>query len=208
MKTISWSTVVVCLAIGGSAPAQADGPGPARYVVFKLPMLGGQSSGNSINALGLVAGTSNAADDATTQATLWVFGFPIGLGTLGGPSSGVIFPAKNVLGVVSGISETAELQPLGEAWSCTAFFPNAAGHVCRGFVWERGRMRPLPTFGGDNGFATGTNNRRQTVGWAENTVHDPSCTAPQVLQFRAALWGPGRDDMRELPPLPGDSTSA
>src|SRR5262249_49604567 len=30
----------------------------------------------------------------------------------------------------------------------------------------------------------------------------------QVLQFRAALWGPGEDEMSELPPLAGDSTSA
>ncbi len=46
-------------------------------------------------------------------------------------------------------------------------------------------MRPLPTLGGTHSFATGTNNRRQTVGWAETTVRDRSCVPPQVLQFRA-----------------------
>lgn len=53
-------------------------------------------------------------------------------------------------------------------------------------------MRPLPTLGGTHSFATGTNNRRQTVDWAETTVRDRSCVPPQVLQFRAVVWGPNR----------------
>jgi uncharacterized membrane protein len=70
-------------------------------------------------------------------------------------------------------------------------------------------MTPLPPFaGGYNSYATGANNRGQVVGWAENGVHDSTCnTAFQILQFRAALWEPN-GEMRELPPLPGDSTSA
>lgn len=28
------------------------------------------------------------------------------------------------------------------------------------------------------------------------------------MQFRAAIWGPGRDEVQELPPVAGDSTSA
>jgi probable HAF family extracellular repeat protein len=39
-------------------------------------------------------------------------------------------------------------------------------------------------------------------------VHDPTCNAPQVLQFRAVLWEPRKGTKRELRPLPGDSTSA
>src|SRR5215831_3757518 len=70
-------------------------------------------------------------------------------------------------------------------------------------------MTPLPTFpGGYSSYATAANNRGQVVGWAENAVHDPSCDPNfQVLQFRAAIWEPD-GTMRELPPLPGDSTSA
>jgi probable HAF family extracellular repeat protein len=45
------------------------------------------------------------------------------------------------------------------------------------------------------------------VGWAENTVVDPTCVAPQVLQFRAVLWDPDAK-ATELPPFPGDSVSA
>jgi probable HAF family extracellular repeat protein len=77
-----------------------------------------------------------------------------------------------------------------------------------GFRWEDGVMTPLSTLGGTNGFATGTNNRGETAGWAENTVHDPTCVAPQVLQFRAVIWGPAPGEIRELPPLPGDTASA
>lgn len=224
MKSHLGASIVLGLALGAAAcedsaadpspapaaaeEAQASSAAPPRYLVFKLRGLGGTlSSGNSLNDLGLIGGTSNRTGDAVTRATVWFLGIPFDLGTLGGPSSGVIWPVKNVRGIVSGIAETDDDQPLGENWSCSAFLP-ASGKVCRGFVWQAGRIRALPTFGGDNGFATGTNDLGQTVGWAENTVHDSTCTAPQVLQFRAALWGPGRDQMRELPPFGDDSTSA
>ena len=54
------------------------------------------------------------------------------------------------------------------------FFPEATrtGKRCLGFRWEDGVMTRLPTLGGTHGFATGTNNLGQTVGWAENNVHD------------------------------------
>jgi uncharacterized membrane protein len=70
-------------------------------------------------------------------------------------------------------------------------------------------MIPLPTFGGTHGFATGINNLGQAVGWAETTVHDPTCDSTvQRLQFRAALWEPGLGRIRQLKPYSGDSTSA
>jgi probable HAF family extracellular repeat protein len=69
-------------------------------------------------------------------------------------------------------------------------------------------MTALPTLGGNNGYAAGANNRGQVIGWAENTVHDPTCVAPQVLQFRAVVWEPREGRVQELSPLAGDSTSA
>lgn len=200
----------------GSETEELSASEPARrtvgYHVFKLPGLGGTSSGgNGINNLGFVVGTSNIDDDAATHAALWVLGLPIDLGTLGGPgsNSAVVWPVKNIQGVVSGITEVPGEDPFNEAWSCSAFIPKTPGHMCRGFVWEDGEMRALPTLGGTHGFATGTNNRRQTVGWAEKNVQDPTCNrTTQFLQFSAVLWGPGRDQIQELPPLPGDSTSA
>jgi probable HAF family extracellular repeat protein len=69
-------------------------------------------------------------------------------------------------------------------------------------------MTALPTLGGNNSYATGINNRGQAVGWAENTVHDPTCVAPrQVLQFRAVIW-PKHGGIEELSPFAGDTTSA
>jgi probable HAF family extracellular repeat protein len=227
MKIFQTLSVATSLALGAAAcGGPADGESdpstpqppkelshaeaaPSGYHVVALPSLGGtRSIGNSINDRAWVAGHSRLPGDLTMHASLWFGGRTVDLGTLGGPNSGVIWPVKNTRGKISGIAETAEIDPLGEDWSCSAFFPSRTGHVCRGFVWEAGRMRALPTFGGTHGFATGTNNRGRTVGWAENTVRDPTCNAPQVLQFRAAVWGPRTGDMEELAPLSGDTTSA
>jgi probable HAF family extracellular repeat protein len=200
--------ILVALPIG--VAWGADG-GEPRYVVANLDTLGGTpSEGNSINNRGWVVGPSELQGNAVRRATLWRDGEPLDLGTLGGLHSNVLFPVKNVRGVISGIAETDDPDPLNEQWSCSRFFPTRTGNICRGFVWRNGKMRALPTLGGNNGFAAGSNNRRQVVGWAENTVRDPTCSAAdeQYLQFHAVIWGPGRHQMQELQPLPGDSASA
>lgn len=195
----------------GAQLAGATRNAPTRYDLTVLPSLGGASSaGNSINDRNDVAGRSNLPGDARRHAILWRSGSLVDLGTLGGPNSSVPWPVKNEHGVISGISQTGKRDPLGEAWSCAAFFPTAtgSGHQCVGFRWKDGVMRALPTLGGTNGFATGTNNRGETAGWAENRVRDPTCVPPQVLQFRAVVWGPNAQQPRQLPPLPGDTVSA
>lgn len=209
MKTLT-PRLVIFAAVSALLAGVAYGGGK-NYRVTHLPSLGGAiSRGNSINNRGWVAGYSNLAGDQSRHATLWRDGSPLDLGTLGGPNSSVAWPVKNNRGLIAGIAQTATPDPLGENWSCSAFFPGATatGFTCLGFVWEGGVMRALPTLGGNNGFATGANNRGQVVGWAENTVHDPTCAPPQVLQFRAVVWGPGRNQIRELPPLPGDTSGA
>jgi probable HAF family extracellular repeat protein len=144
----------------------------------------------------------------TRVAALWRERALDTLGTLGGPNSNVQWPGLSSSGMVVGIAETPELDPLGEEWSCTAFFPTVTGHICRGFVWESGSMTPLVPLGGNQSFAADVNSRGQVVGWAETPVVDPTCNEPQVLQFRAVLWEPKKGLTRELPPFPGDSTSA
>jgi len=138
---------------------------------------------------------------------LWIYGAKLDLGTLGGSNSAVEWPVKNDAGEIVGISETSTPDPLGETFSCGAFIPTN-GHTCLGFLWRNGVMTPLPTLGGNNSFATGMNNRSQAVGWAETAVHDPSCDAPQVLQFEAVLWGPGTGQIEQLTPFPGDPDGA
>jgi probable HAF family extracellular repeat protein len=203
--------VLLLLAGLQGAGQAANAAAAAPYQVTVLPSLGGsESSGSSINNRGWIAGYSNLPGDQTRHATLWRDGSLTDLGTLGGPNSAVLWPVKNNHGVIAGISQTAAPDPLGERWSCSAFLPaaTAVGHQCLGFAWQNGVMRPLPTLGGTNGFATGVNSRGEIVGWAENTVHDSTCVPPQVLQFRAVVWGPRPGEIRELPPLPGDTVSA
>lgn len=210
MKTLIARFVVLGSLLACVAYGSAGSTG-SNYHVTNLPALGGTvSRGNSINNRDWVAGYSNLAGNQSRHATLWLDGSAFDLGTLGGPNSSVAWPVKNNRGLIAGIAQTATPEPLGENWSCAAFFPaaTATGYTCLGFVWEGGVMRALPTLGGNNGFATGANDRGQVVGWAENTVHDPTCVPPQVLQFRAVIWGPGGDQIQELPPLPGDTSGA
>jgi probable HAF family extracellular repeat protein len=184
-----------------------------HYRVSNLDTLGGTSSaGNSINDRSWVAGYSKLTGDQTRHATLWRHRSLLDLGTLGGPNSSVTWNVKNTEGVIVGISQTADPEPLGELWSSFAFYsgPFRSGYINLGFVLEGGQMRGLPNFpGGNNGFATGANNLGQAVGWAENDVHDPTCVSPQVLQFRPAMWTLGPpDQIHDLPLVPGDTSGA
>jgi probable HAF family extracellular repeat protein len=204
-------SLLVGAAAAGSAGNVRQSSGPTAYRIAVLPSLGGASSaGFSVNDRGWVAGRSNLPGNQSRHAMLWRNGVVTDLGTLGGPNSAVLWPVKNLRGIVTGITQTNEPDPLGETWSCGFFFPAATrtGKRCVGFKWQNGVMTSLPTLGGTHGFATGSNNLGHVAGWAENTVHDPTCVAPQQLQFRAVVWGPRSDQIRELPPLPGDTASA
>jgi probable HAF family extracellular repeat protein len=180
------------------------------YRVINLGTLGGSaSSANALNNHGWAAGVSNVTGNTDVHATLWNNGEIIDLGTLGGANSAVEWPFKSGHDKVVGIAETADVDPLGEQWSCSAFFiPPPTNHICLGFSWENNTMTALPTLGGNNGYASGANSAGLSVGWAETKVHDPTCAAPQVLQFEAVVYGPLKNQIRELPPLPGDQDGA
>ena len=218
VRTIA-SLAAIAMAVGSTSnAAQVFGNATPHYTVINLGTLGGHSSSAaSINQIGWIAGTSNLAGDQYSEATLWRYGSTIPLGTLGGANSGVDWPNHNNFGLIAGISETAAVDPLGEDWSCQAFFPTVPDtkHVCVGFKWFGGRMAALPTLGGVNGYAAGTNDWGQIVGWAETSYHDPTCTAVtkvpnsfyQVLQFEPVFWDfAGR--VHELPTVPGDPDGA
>src|SRR6266581_6075378 len=210
--------ITICCA-ATLAPVHAQRPeatkAKTQYQVSNLPSLGGTSSGgNSINDQSWAAGYSRLTGDLARHAALWRSGVLSDLDTLGGPNSSVTWNVKNTAGVIVGISQTLTPEPLGEIWSSFFFYsgPFRAGYINLGFVWEQalGQMRGLPNFpGGNNGFATGANNLRQVVGWAENGVHDGACVSPQVLQFRPAMWTLGPpDQIHDLPLISGDTSGA
>ncbi len=207
---------MTALAVALAAPIQlaAQAPnhhGQTQYRVVSLgvPLGGSASATAAVNDLGWIAGASNLTGDLDEHAVLWVYQHALDLGTLGGPNSAVFWRGLNDWGEVAGVSDTANMDPYGESWSCGAFLPAShQGHTCVGFVWQAGSMTALPTLGGNNGFATSINNRGQVVGWAENTTHDPTCVPPQVLQFEAVVWGPRPGQMQQLPTYNGDPDGA
>src|SRR5258708_7380374 len=197
------------------AEAQQEENQPPKYYVFNLGDPGGGSvaAAASINNIGWIAGDAFQTGNANEHAELWV-GTPIDLGTLGGPNSAVAWPNRNNGGQIAGIGETADMNPLNEAWSCAqANFPTITNHVCFGFIWEDGVMTALPPLaGGIDSYAAGINNHGQVAGWAENGVHDPTCNneppVSQFLQFEAVVWGPNLGEITQLSPLAPDPDSA
>ena len=188
--------------------------GQTNYRVETLPNLGGANAlVSSINDRGWVSGAADFSGDNVSHAALWVGQQLVDLGSLGGLNinSAVAWGVKANNGVIVGISDTNTDNPLGEFFSCWPFYASGSptGKVCSGFRWQNGVMTPLPPFsGGFDSYATAANNRGQIVGWAENGVNDPTCDPQfQIRQFRAVIWQPN-GTMQELPPLPGDSTSA
>jgi len=221
LKTKRGSEFLFVVLLGlcyGAAPGLAHAQRPeateakTHYQVSELLSLGGTSNGgNSINDLTWVSGYARLPD-RNRHAALWRKSLLTDLDTLGGPNSSVTWGVKNTQGIIVGISQTADPEPLGEAWSSAFFYstPNNVGFINLGFVWENNHMRALPNFpGGNNGFATAANNLGKAVGWAETGVHDPTCCCTQVLQFLPAVWDLGsRDQIHDLPLIAGDSSGA
>ncbi len=200
--------VVTGYGAGLEAPEQ---DAEVTYEIRPLASLGGNSSrGNGVNDWRLATGFSNLTGNGARRATVWFHDRTLQLDPLGGTNSSVAWSGKNNGLLVVGITQTSQLQTRTDGWSCRIFFPGPdnAKYRCVGFVWEGGRMKPLPTLGGDNGFAASANNRRQVVGWAETTVADPTCTDPTQPGFLAVLWDLRTKETVELPPYGNDSAGA
>ena len=218
MKTLFAHFIIAAATLlAGSAyagnPDASPRHGNTEYFVTNFASLGGMTSrGNSINNRGWIAGFSDLEENQNRHATLWLYGFGLDLGTLGGPNSSVAWSqAINNRGLIAGIAQTSMPEPLGQDWSCSAFFPapNASGFTCQAVVWEHGKIRTLPRLGGHNAFATGVNNRGKVAGWSETDVRDASCNEEdgnQVLQFLPVIWGPGKNQIRSMPLIPGDTS--
>ncbi len=169
-----------------------------QYTVQDLGTLGGSFSvANGLANSGWVLGHSAVPGDTAVHAFLWRNGLTTDLGTLGGPDSLALYrPNEN--GVAGGGSETTTPDPLGENWC-------VVDNVCLPFLWRNGTMIPLPTLGGNNGFAQGVNDQVEVVGTAENAIVEPTCAGTgQVLQYKPVIWKKGK--VHELPTFAGDPT--
>lgn len=177
-----------------------------QYRIVQLPTLGGSEAfPNWINDRGWVAGAADLAGGHHEHAFLWKRDNTIrDLGTLGGNNS-LAWPV-NDRGTVAGDSVTSTNDPLRENF-CNFIIDGKAEftkHTCSGYVLLRDVMTALPTLGGNNSQVFGMNNSGQVVGTAETSTQDPTCTAPQVLDFEAVVWGPHGKQIQQLPPLAGD----
>jgi probable HAF family extracellular repeat protein len=119
------------------------------------------------------------------RAAVNIDGLKIDLGTLGGPNSWMNWGQINERGATVGYAETSVPDPDGE--DVCGF---GTGLTCRPFLWQNGHMSALPTVGGNNGQASGINNRGQIAGYAETPVVDSGC--PPYKTTSAALWEKGR----------------
>jgi len=124
----------------------------AHYTVVPLGALSGNvDAGISITEHGIVSGLATLSGNTVVHAAVWSGHGAVDLGTLGDANSAVEWPNHDESEVV-GISQTSMVDPLGEHWSCSAFIP-FTGNTCLGFVSSGSGMTPLPTLGGNNGYA-------------------------------------------------------
>lgn len=172
-----------------------------RYTVIDLGTLGGTySNAYGISNTSWVSGISTLPGDTELHGFLWHNGVMIDLGTLGGPNSLAVDPPNN-RGDVGITAETSTPDPLGED------FCGFGTHLtCLPVLRQNDVMIPLPTLGGNNGFAQGLNDRDDVPGGAENTTQDPTCIPPQVLQSKPVVWE--RGEIQELPTFAGDTIGA
>ena len=185
-----------------------SGAGQIHYSVINLGTLGGSfAEGNGVSNKGLISGFSTLPGDQSTHAILWTEATGLqDLGTLGGPNSSISFPVKDSRGLLVGGADTSLLDPFNEGicGGAAAPFATPDPFICRGFLFEAGKMAPLATLGGNNSFAENVNDQGQIVGFAETADPDPNCMAPQVFDLQPVIWGPKEGQIEALPQLPGD----
>jgi probable HAF family extracellular repeat protein len=161
----------------------------------------------AINNYGLAAGFVTAPSGAS-HAALWYWGTlqDISSPGLGGPNSSA--GAVTDLGIIAGQAETGAQDPNKEN-----FCDFGTHNQCVAFTWDFGTMTALPTLGGTNAVFGGANRAGQAVGIAETGYRDKACpsvpaangTGPLLYDFEAVVWGPFPGQIRELPPLSGDT---
>jgi probable HAF family extracellular repeat protein len=174
-----------------------------HYRLVTLDSLGGSVSfAININSSGQISGTSLLSGNEIEHAQIWTDPpHTIDLGTLGGPNSAIFQYNHGRAGQFVGWSETSDTDPNDENYCGFG-----TSHICRGFSWQGGKMRSLPTLGGNNDQTNDVNERGQIAGDSETGTKDSSCNAPQVFDFLGVIWQPD-GKITTLPPYSGDTVS-
>ena len=177
--------------------------GSTQYYLVRLDSLGGSVSfAININDSNEASGTSLLKGNTILHAQIWKRSpHTIDLGTLGGPNSAIFQYNHGHEGQFVGWSETSGTDPYDENYCGFG-----TSHICNGFSWQNGKMRALPTLGGNNDQANDVNMRGQIAGDSETTTQDPSCESPHVFDFLGVIWQTN-GKITTLPPYPGDTVS-
>ncbi len=193
-------TLLAALALPMQCLAQGSNYKLPHYTVTDLGTLGGTFSiAGGLSSSGWVEGWSLVSGDTARHPVLWRNGVMTDLGTLGGPNADAGY-RPNDRGNVGGASENGTTDPFAEN-----FCGYGTNLICLPIVWwnDIKKMTPLPTLGGNNGWAAGINDQNEVVGNAENTNPEPSCAGTtQMFQFKPVYWIGGR--IHALPTFPGD----
>ena len=185
-----------------SSTAPEDTRAKTRYTIVDLGAVGPLGQPFMISNDGFIAGYA-AAQSGAQQATLWFYSSRLDIGGpgLGGTNSAAY--GVNDWGITVGGSQTSASNPENSNSEDFCGF-NAEGFpisytTCLPFVWRYGTTYALPTLGGPNGSAFMINNKREVVGYAENSRQDSNCP---VHQFQPVVW---RDGKPHALATPGDS---
>jgi len=193
---------ILTLIAAGSLLATLASAQTSRYTVTDLGVLGPNGQPFVITNNGLVGGTATVGS-GVLHSVLWYRGLrgDIGAPGLGGQNSQAY--SANELGQAVGAAQTPTSDPNGEDFcGFKALGLPSKGTTCLPFLWRYAVTIPLPTLGGSNGTAKQINRWAAVAGFAENTTLDPTCPAPQKLQFKPVIWENG--EIQELPTSKGD----
>jgi probable HAF family extracellular repeat protein len=191
--------------IGGLTTAQSQEQATAddqntRYTIEDLGVVATNPSQPAQPILltnnGWVAGSADVG--AALHAVLWHGGERIDIGDPGLGGNSYAFGVNESGHAVGEAEDTStELSTTEDFCGFQFYGYSSSPKPCVPFVWRAGKMVPLKTLGGVNGSASQINSWGAIAGYAENKVKDPGCPAPQIYQFKPALWF--EDWVLELP---------